>query len=188
MRYYEHFTLDPGPGGTVASYQFSANGLFDPRSATGGHQPRGFDQYMAMYDHAIVKSSTARVYFDNNAEASGMLGVLHVRDTTSPFTAQNDVMEYGMKSVALLNSAGASVNVSRPTTATIKVDIAKFLGVDSVLDNENLKNNIVANAAEDVVFHVSAFPINAGDAAVINCAIEIEYEVYFVEPKNPIAS
>lgn len=188
LRYYENFTLNPASGGTPALRQYRMNGLFDPTVIVGGHQPRGFDQYMAMYDHYTVVKCTARVYFDNNAEQSGMLGVLTVRDTDTVFTDQRDVMEYGMKSVARLMAANSGSGGSMLATATISCDIAKFLGVKDILDERALAGTIGSDPAEQVTLNVTAFPINTGDAAPINCAIELEYEVIFHEPKNPTLS
>lgn len=37
------------------------NGCYDPDVAVGGHQPLGFDQYMALYNKYYVKSSTIKV-------------------------------------------------------------------------------------------------------------------------------
>ena len=38
-------------------FSFRANGMYDPEVAIGGHQPLGYDQLTALYDHWYVKSS-----------------------------------------------------------------------------------------------------------------------------------
>ena len=188
LRYYATFTLNPPAGGQADTKIFRANGLYDPEVAIGGHQPRGFDQYMAMYDHYTVTKATAKVYFDNNAEQSGLLGVIHVRDGAVPLTAPIDVMEYGMKSVTTLMAANSGSGGSVMKSTTLAVDIAKFLGVKDILDAKELSGTATSDPSEEVNFHISAFPTNVGDAASINCAVELEYEVWFHEPKNPTSS
>ena len=42
-----------GSSGMI-THSFSANGLYDPNLAVGGHQPMGFDEQMAIYDHYCV--------------------------------------------------------------------------------------------------------------------------------------
>lgn len=185
LRYYDKFTLNPGATGLAASHQWRANGIHDPDFLLGGHQARGFDEYMTMYDHYTVTKCTAKVYFDNNAEQSGVLGVLHVRDSGTAFVTQPDIMEYGMKTVVPIMAANSGSGGSVMKTATIAVDIAKFLGIKDILDSRECSGMATTDPAEEVIIHVSAFPINAGDAQPINCAIELEYEVWFHEPKNP---
>ena len=188
LRYYETFQLNPGSGGTAASRQYRMNGLFDPTIIVGGHQPRGFDQYMAMYDHFTVTKCTAKVYFDNNSEQSGLLGVLHVRDTDTVYTDPRDIMEYGMKSVAKLMAANSGGGGSVTASTTISCDIAKFLNMKNIEDERSCAGTIGSDPAEQVALNVSIFPMNSGDAAPVNCAIELEYEVIFHEPKNPSLS
>ena len=53
LLYSDQITLNPAAG-TVSKHVFSANGLFDPNITGVGHQPRGFDQYMALYNHYTV--------------------------------------------------------------------------------------------------------------------------------------
>ena len=185
LRYYEKFQLDPGPSGAAATRQYRANGLHDPTWVTGGHQARGFDQLMTMYDHYTVTKCTAKVYFDNNAEQSGCLGVIHVRDSGTAFTKDTDIMEYGMKTVVPLMGANSGSGGSVLKTGTIAVDIGKFLGVKDILDARECAGMATTDPSEEVIIHVSAFPINIGDGQPINCSIELEYEAWFHEPKNP---
>ena len=188
LRYYEQFTLNPGPAGTPANYIWRGNCIRDPRHATGGHQARGFDQYMAMYDHFTVTKCTAKVYFDNNAEASGCLGVIHVRDSATVISSQSGIMEYGMKTVVKLPASNVGAGGGDLPSGTIAVDIGKFLGIKDILDAREAAGTAAASPTEEVMIHVSAFPINTGDAAPINAAVELEYEVVFHEPKNPAES
>lgn len=185
LRYYDNFQLNPTAGGVPGTKRFRANGIHDPDVDLGGHQARGFDQYMQMYDHYTVTKCTAKVWFDNNSEQSGCLGVLHVRDSSVDFILQSDIMEYGMKTVVPLMGANSGSGGSVMPAATIAVDIAKFLGIKDLLDSREASGMATTDPAEEVILQVSAFPINTGDGQPINCAIELEYEVVFHEPKNP---
>lgn len=188
LRYYDNFILDPAPGGVPAHRVWRANSVFDPDFTLGGHQARGFDQYIAMYDRYTVTGATIKVYADNNAEQSGMLCVAHVRNSSTLATKQSDIMEYGMKTVIPLMAANSGSGGSVLKTGTLHVDIAKFLGIRDLLDDDRCSGTDATNPAEAVDFHVSAFPINTGDANPVNIGVEIEYEVTFHQPKNPTES
>lgn len=60
LRYTERLDLAPTGTDTVA-WSFRANDLFDPLANTGGHQPRGFDNLMALYENFTVTSSKISV-------------------------------------------------------------------------------------------------------------------------------
>ena len=62
MRYVEEFELNPGLG-SVASYVFRANGLYDPNYTGAGHQPYGFDQWMTYYNQFTVLGSKMKAIF-----------------------------------------------------------------------------------------------------------------------------
>ena len=49
LRYVDRLEIDVSSASTVTKVAYSANGLYDPYIPTGGHQPRGFDNYMKLY-------------------------------------------------------------------------------------------------------------------------------------------
>lgn len=73
LRYCDSINLDltsiasdmGGQGVTndIVSHSFRVNGCFDPDMAVGGHQPRGFDEYMNIYERFTVVSSKLTVQF-----------------------------------------------------------------------------------------------------------------------------
>lgn len=68
LKYNTVITLDPGNAGTassIASYSFSANGLYDPDISGTGHQPLYFDNLSALYSKYVVQYSKIRATFMN---------------------------------------------------------------------------------------------------------------------------
>lgn len=53
LTYCDNIVLDPGANVTAGKV-FRANGMYDPDTALGGHQPYGFDQLMALYNRYVV--------------------------------------------------------------------------------------------------------------------------------------
>ena len=85
LRYVEYFTLNPAAAGLPATHVFSANGLYDPNITGVGHQPRGFDQLMALYDHYYVSRSKIIADFasiSNNSVAPWVCGIVLDDDAT----------------------------------------------------------------------------------------------------------
>jgi len=62
LRYFD-YAIATATQSTVVGSWWRANGIFDPQVSLGGHQPLGFDQLMAIYDHWVVKSSRIKVTF-----------------------------------------------------------------------------------------------------------------------------
>lgn len=62
LRYTERVEFTPG-GTSVQQQQYRGNGVFDPNATGLGHQPRGFDQFMEIYQKFTVLGSTCTVQF-----------------------------------------------------------------------------------------------------------------------------
>lgn len=181
LRYSDRFQLNAGTGGVPAVKRYWSNGIFDPDVDLGGHQPRGFDQLMTIYDHAIVTKAVIKVYADNNAEASGILvGVAH-RDQSTVALDFRDYLEWGPKKTMWLSSKD-----SGPSAKQLEYTVypPKYLGYDDPFESE-LKNDAGNNPDEGTYFHVFAYPGNEGDALPINVLVEIEYHTWFIEHKLP---
>lgn len=71
LKYNTTILLNPKPDalGVTASntYQFSANGMYDPDITSTGHQPMYFDNYASVYQRYHVKYSTISVTVVNHA-------------------------------------------------------------------------------------------------------------------------
>jgi hypothetical protein len=62
LRYSTRIEFIP-TGTSVLSKTFLANGMYDPDVSLGGHQPRGFDEFMKTYQTFTVKGSRVSCTF-----------------------------------------------------------------------------------------------------------------------------
>lgn len=72
LTYVDAITLNATPS-LAAKYFYRCNSLFDPDFTATGHQPMGFDQYAALYNHYHVHSAYIECIFsgpDNNASGA----------------------------------------------------------------------------------------------------------------------
>lgn len=184
MRYSTNLQLNPGIGGTVASNVFSANSLFDPDRTNVGHQPRGFDEIISLYNQATVVGSKITVRFVNTDNSYAQNCGIILSDSTTGSADQNFYMEQKyVKSNMLsdadgMNKAAMSMNFSA----------RKFFGVTNVLDNDHLLCTASGNPLDEAYFHVWVAPNSAVDSSTVEVQVTIDYLAIFQGQKQPSQS
>lgn len=181
LRYCEGITLNAGAAGVNVGV-FRANGLFDPNADVGGHQPRGWDELIPMFQHATVIGSKITAQFLNEDSANAQTVGIALRGSTNKAITVNDYVEGGHVRYKMLGS-----NESGARTITMGYS-PKFLGITDPLDNSNHRNTDAADATEQAVFHVFAGGPTGIDVGAVQCMVSIEYICVFQEPKPPVQS
>lgn len=179
LRYSDYFALT-STAGAVATYVFSCNGLYDPNITGTGHQPAGFDQMMLSYEHYCVTRSRIAITYLNTSTTTAPTVAVSLEAGATPVTIPSQNIEDGM--IRTVRLYGAAVNGSM-ATLNMFCDLAKFGGVVKILDDPEYRGTIAANPAEQSYFHVQVWGQN-GDTSVVQCEVVIEYESWFVEPRN----
>lgn len=188
LRYAESFQIDPQAGGTTGVHLFSCNGLYDPNYTGTGHQPRGFDQFMEMYDHYTVIGSKMTAIFSSVgiAGAGGPLMVgIALKDSTTAPSDKNEYMEGRNVKSGLLKR---SVDTGFAYSVKLKKSFStrKFLGFSHPLSVTEARGSRNLNPIEQAYFHLFAQIVTGtADAPVIECQVVIDYLVVFTEPKQP---
>ena len=65
LRYVERIEMLPASLTSSVGFTFRGNGIQDPYAGIGGHQPRGFDQFMAIYETFTVLASSCKASCTN---------------------------------------------------------------------------------------------------------------------------
>jgi hypothetical protein len=186
LRYASRFSLNPGAG-TLAVHVFSANGTYDPDITGVGHQPKGWDQLIALYDHFVVTHARIRVDLAPGL-GSMIFGVNVSGSNTVTYTDPQDYLELPHCSHAVTDNV-VTYGSPRTPSLTQSVDIGKFLGVQDLMDGREFASDNSANATEDVAFHVwAASTDGAYDPSALYGLAVVEYEGWFVEPRDPASS
>lgn len=180
MRYVEQYSINPGASGLCASYVFSANGLYDPNITSTGHQPRGFDQLIQIYDHYVVTGSkiTIRTCAPSTETSNYIIGVA-LRDGPTTDTDPNDYLEGSYNKWRIVPSGSNGV-----TKIVQKASVGKFLGRNNVLSDSQLKGSASGNPTEQCYFHVWASSLELTDPGAIYFVAEVEFILTFIEPKD----
>jgi hypothetical protein len=183
MKYVSYVDLSSGV--TAAVNVYSANGLYDPDITGTGHQPRGFDQLIALYDHYVVLESKCRAEF----LASGQRPYVGVQlQATS--TPQTDYIDYA-EQARCEHSVGPYYVTYGGITDTRKHEMkfvaTQFMGIPDPITSTKLQGSISANPTDGAFFHVFMQHYDGSTAASITAVVTLEYDAVFIEPV-PVAS
>jgi len=178
LRYTDFTTFTPGLLTAVQVY--SANSLFDPNRTGVGHQPRGFDQIMTMYDHYVVTGCRMTAILCNTVVDQSIKVAVALRDSAVVGTWR-DYVEGG--------TSAWGIGVGRRAVKKLHLtsNTAKFLGRKSALSDPQLKGDAATSPIEELFFHVSASGIGPSVGA-LHIQILMEFDVVFIEPKVPVQS
>lgn len=186
MRYQTTASLDAGNIGSADAHVFTCNGLYDPDITGSGHQPRGFDQLMALYDHYVVLGAKITVIFAQQTDAvdAGNIVGITLKDTSTVSPYSNDYLEDGYNKYSCTNARDGN----GVTRLTYTVNPSKFLSRSKPLSDPQLKGSIAGNPDEQVFFHVFSGGMDGANGGLCNINVVIDYIVALIEPKNPAQS
>lgn len=187
LRYADNIVIQP-LSGLVGVHIFNANGLYDPDTTGTGHQPRGFDEFMSMYDHYTVIGAKITAWFcgsSGSATNSPTVIGIALKDFTNLPTTKNDYME-GRNVVSTLLAFDNETHEVKRLTKTFST--RKFLGVSKPLASSVLRGSASGNPTEDAYFHIFAQALQPANIDPIRVQVVIDYLVVFTEPKQPAQS
>ena len=177
LRYCDAKTLD-STAGASAKANFSANSLHDPDRTGTGHQPYGYDQYAAIYNHYKVLRSKITC-----------IGV-----TTSPgVTAGNLVLGIGLKDDTTTESDVSTLREAKGANFAVMSSYQKATVSNYWKKSLNFPNDgtystaapIGSNPAEEMFFSVFSCHMDGStEGGGCNIVITIEYVVEFFELKD----
>lgn len=213
LRYVTRVRLDLPASGAVMHYTMRGNSIFDPDFATGGHKPRGSDEYFALYETYTVLGSTCAVNIQYQAYdgpvATSSSGATHELYQGGFGTTQSPgvpgVVCLLQKSADEINNASTPeammeqdktiwkiiTNQEGAHVLKAKMQVSEFFGKGTLVGATGYTGTAATNPDEPVYFHVAAARGNTSqDNANVYCEffITMEYDVVFTEPKKLAAS
>lgn len=181
LKYAETFSLNP-PIGQCAAYVFASNGLFDPNISATGHQPAGFDQYMALYELYTVTAAKIKVEGYSLDTTNNQVIAVSNRDLAA---TSNDFRVYVENGATKWCTIGRQGSGNDLRTMTMYMDMSKFGSYKDLIDSDENAGTDSSNPAETQYFHCIVTPgDSAADTAGVVFNVEITYEVYFRQPRQ----
>jgi len=181
LRYHEDFTLNPGVAGSPSSYVFRSNSCFDPNVTGTGHQPRGYDQIMTMYQFIAVREAQIEVWFQPRDGAPAMV-TINSNGTTMFSPSRNDALE---NKTAVVATAGG-VSSGEPRYLCLRVKPWQLAG--TTLTENDYKHASGSNPVVSQFFNVIGMPLETTDTGNIDCVARITFHCQVTEPIEPTAS
>ena len=191
LRFVKEVEIVTPSTGLSNSVPFVANGAYDPYYPIGGHQPKGFDQWMAVYSHFNVVGSKIHVKMVGTGQDNFCWGVAR---TSAPNELKDKSLPYilewrGNKSpnsytvVGSENGGYANNPTKMNTTRIAKYSQKKQFGKNSTSTAE-LIGSATSNPAELSIFEVWQCPIQQQlSSKTADYVVVIDYLVLFTEPK-----
>ena len=178
LKYRYTGVLNPGAGGTNSVQIFRCNSVYDPDATGVGNQPRGYDEWSALYNHMNVKRSKITVeYHNGDATYEQQVGIA-LRDGIATETNPIDYSEQ-MGVTRMLGRVGSSHN---HIVLTKKWDCYKDLGVSYT--NQKNQHSSSSNPGDGQYFHVYSGNPWGSDPSNAYISVTIYYDVLFSELKD----
>lgn len=175
--------LDSTSGALSTDYVYRANGMYDPYAGAGGGQPRGFDQYMAMFRQFCVLGSKIHLFLGYglaSSTSSDMQVAIVLKDGSSAIANAEDLMESPRLRTKLMTAG-------RDSTVLNHYFSFRMTGSKDALDNDDLWGTSSADPDEQWYYHVLAFQPGGGTES-LRFTGWIEYTAVFFHAIQPTAS
>jgi len=163
---------------------YTCNGLYDPDVSGTGHQPRGFDELMDLYNHYVVIGANITVEMSNLSTSDSIVGYITVRDSATAISSPSDVME-GTK---VLTKILTPVSGQSKAVFKMKLNPNKFMSRSKPLSDPDIKGSTTANPVEQCYFHFGHFCTDQTSTSTAEYLIHIDYICVLIEPRNPAQS
>jgi len=180
--YNDSRTITPTTTNSTA-YVYSANGLYDPDITGAGHQPMGFDQLMALYEHYTVTKCKLTVNFVNeDTNDNAYVGLAIFPDSTVETTATK-LIENGLMKRSWI--APFDGNPKSQTTLSMSVDISRINGRPKPIIGDDLfRGDSASNPSEQTYIHIFGYNNATVNPCQIRFDVILEYEAVFTEPRK----
>jgi hypothetical protein len=180
LNYYDTSSITTGAS-TANAYVFSANGAFDPNISGTGGQPMGFDQMMTFYNHYTVMRSRIRIECVNSSTVQTVTAGIAVSGSATVVSGIEQLLENGDVAIVRLNTVATASSMGKLGR---RLNVAKFQGIDDIMDDPNMRGDASSNPSEQVYYHFSVHnPFSATQATVFFEAF-LEYDIMFHEPRK----
>lgn len=170
----------PQASSSISKIFYKANGIYDPDSAVGGHQPLGFDQWTAIYNHWVVNSATIRCTFyinsDTTLDAAFLCGIYDDDDATNSLSV-SELQEGSGRNRSCMVTTNHPQNILYATWKSKR----KFSS--NQLADVNQRGTSSADPSESSQWCIWAYNYGINSDRV-DVNIDIEYDVTFFERKD----
>lgn len=188
LRYVKEIEIVTPNTGLSKSLPFVANGMYDPYYPIGGHQPKGFDQWMTVYNHYNVLGSKISVKMSGTGQDNFAWGVTR---TPQPNELDGKTLPYILENrynrgytITGTENGGYANNPTRINTTRHAVYSQKKQYGKNSTSTAELIGNDGTNPSEITCFEIWACPIQGQLATkTIDFVVTLDFIALLTEPK-----
>jgi len=191
LRYVVHEHTNGPAAGAIVAYEYRANGMYDPECAVGGHQPYGFDQLMAKYNHFTVLKSTCQVEMVGVGQNIDVIGICAVTPDVGVLTAAhtaggpNGLREIPIQSKDIMMTT--AMYQEKPRSTYVSADMSKLFGKTqaNLIGDSRFQGDIANDPTEQTFFSLAWYHPRSENLSAVsfNFKVMITYYAVFTEPK-----
>ena len=187
ITYREEFVTEEAQTFGAVQRTYRGNSVFDPRFATGGGQPKGFDNYMALYNEFYVVKSKITVYYQlHSGTSTYYIAIRPHSDAVGQLNNLDFSTVAADKWAGLVNTKVICPSARDTSTSIHKLSMtmntAKAMGRGH--DRVTLIGTSAANPTSQWYWKVARNFTNGtpGSAPTITMTVIMSYDVIFSEP------
>lgn len=182
---YREYVYITNTSGSLANYNFAANGIYDPNLTGTGHQPSYYDTLAAIYGHYHVIGAKIKVTFipADTGNSPLVVGILQNDDATNSNTAYSAIMEQPLTKHKILSNGG----VDTKQVVTMKWSARKTFG-KGIMANNSLQGTTITNPSELTVFNIFTQPLDLVSNNSCYALVELEYLTIWNEIRDFVQS
>lgn len=179
MRYVDQISMT-STSGSLASYVFRANSIYDPNYTSTGHQPMGYDQWAVLYNHYVVIGARLSARFIPNAASTApcAMGTYLTDGTAVPYTTPSEFIEAKRGNYKIFKATDRAVSLRQNYSAKKQYNLA------DVKDNVGRVGAAMDTNPSDEAFFNIWFDAIDGSTSTCEVIVTIDYIVLYSEPKD----
>lgn len=177
LKYGDYMMISAGTG-SMNSYFFNANSCYDPNLTGTGHQPLGFDQYMAFYEAYVVEGATMELLTSTSSTTPVRVSLTASKEYASVPTGMEYVAEWPQTNIDV-------VTAQRPVHLNQTASTSEFYGVatSELPAVDALVGSSAANPASLWYFRIYVQADDYSSTVTANCLVRLTQRVRFFKRK-----
>ncbi len=179
IQYTDEFDINL-TSGSLSTYVFNSNGLYDPDQTGTGHQPLGFDQYAVMYNRYRVLRVSYNVNFGTIASTGAAVRATVAHNNGSTIPSRPAIFELANSKQGVIGPYGQALNLKGT------FDLTKLNAAPRVyLIDDRYSALVTGNPAEVMYIILGLYPNVTASCRV---TVKFIYHVEFYDVDTPTSS
>jgi len=163
--------------------QYRGNGPFDPEVASGGGQPRGYDQWTTKYQYQFTAASSFEATLSSITPQAAIVAAMWPAEAGTATTGT----PYADGERAYARFIQYENNSSGPRTMKSFMSTKKMFGSKSPrIDEPDYASGVGALPATQWYWHISAQNLDLTNELYISTTVKLTYWITFYDRKDPL--